>query len=86
MLRFPAEHFFKERPGVLKPGLGRIFSDVRRNNRGVGLALSRWGKPKLLKQNGRHDQADWPNVVDPLEIRITLEFRSHAGHPDDGQR
>ncbi len=70
----------------MNAGLGRILCDVRCNNRGVGLGLSRWGEAKLLEQNGRDDQADWPNVIDPLEIRITLDFRSHARHPDDGQR
>ena len=86
VLRLPAEHLFKERPGILEPGLGRIFSDVRRNDRGVGLGLPRWGEAKLLEQNGRHDQADRPDEIDPLEIRITLDFRRHARHPDDGQR
>ena len=59
---------------------------MRRNNGVVGLGLSHGARPKLLEQNGRHDQADWPDVIDPLEIRIALDFRRHAHHPDDGQR
>jgi hypothetical protein len=84
--RFPAEHLLEEGPCVLQGGRGGVVADMLGDNQAIGLGLPRRREAQLLEQDGRDDQADRLDVVQPFQVGIALELGRHAAHPEAGQR
>jgi hypothetical protein len=86
MARFPAEHLFEEGPGISEGRLGKFRADYLRNLPGLDRCLPERQQPQFLEEGRRDDEAHRGNMVEPFEIGIAIDFRSHGAYRDTGQR
>ena len=84
--RFPAKHLFEEGPRISECGLGKLRADNLGNLAGVDWRLPERQQPQFLEERRRDDEAHRGHMVEPFEIGIAIDFRSHGAYPDTGQR
>ena len=86
MARLPAKHLFDEGPRVSECGLGKFRANNLANLAGVDGRLPERQKPQFLEEGRSDDKANRRHMVEPFEIGVAIDFRSHRAYPDTGQR